>query len=618
MLIPYAPIEDHGLIGDMNSCALVSRDGVIDWACFPRFDSPSCFAAILDDVKGGRFSVQPVGAPTGPFTTSQRYLPDTTVLETTFETGPAAGGGVVVVLDFMPHARPRTPESPHQIVRIVRGLRGSVDMRLLFQPRLDYARGETLLSPTHSGVLARNGDRTMALVTGVPVAIERAPDGGQQAVGSFTVREGDVYHVVAAYGVRRAPSVRAMDCEAKLRRAVRHDHSTVSKLSYEGGWRELVVRSFLTLHLLMYEPTGAIVAAPTTSLPEAIGGPRNWDYRFSWLRDGAWTSGILFRLGDPHEGIAFVDWIVGQCWLAIDSMQILYGISPDSTLAEETLDHLEGYRGSGPVRIGNDAAYHRQLDVFGEVAMSLGAYERYYGSLTENAWSLLRRSADLACDLWRLPDRGIWEVRGPEQHFVYSKIMCWVALDRAIHIAQSRSGDSPVDLWRAEAAKLHADILANGWSEAKQSFVQAYGSEAVDASALLIPFVGFLPEGDPRVRSTIKRVQQELASGPFVHRYRTDETDDGLAGDEGAFYMLSFWLIGALLSIGDTDEALARFEDVVSTANHLGLFAEMIDPSSRTALGNFPQAFSHIGLIHTARNLSLRGVAREPGQELIG
>ena len=598
----------------MNSCALVTRDGVIDWACFPRFDSPSCFAAILDDVKGGRFSI----APASPFTTSQRYLPDTTVIETTFETGPAEGGGAVVVLDFMPHARPRTPGSPHQIVRIVRGLRGRVDMRLLFQPRLDYARGETMLAPTRSGVLASNGGQTVALVTDVPVAIERAPDGGQQAVGSFTVGEGEVYHVVAAYGVRRAPSVRAMDCEAKLRRAIRHDHSTVSKLSYDGGWRELVVRSFLTLHLLMYEPTGAIVAAPTTSLPEAIGGPRNWDYRYSWLRDGAWTAGILFRLGDPHEGIAFVDWIVGQCWLAIDSMQILYGISPDSTLAEETLDHLEGYRGSGPVRIGNDAAYHRQLDVFGEVAMSLGAYERHYGSLPENAWSLLRRSADLACDLWRLPDRGIWEVRGPEQHFVYSKIMCWVALDRAVRIAETRSDDIPVDLWRTEAAKLHADILEHGWSDAKQSFVQAYGSETVDASALLIPFVGFLPQGDPRVRSTVKRVQQELASGPFVRRYRTDETDDGLAGDEGAFYMLSFWLVGALLAIGETDEALARFEEVVSTANHLGLFAEMIDPSSRTALGNFPQAFSHIGLIHTARNLSLRGVAREPSQELIG
>ena len=593
----------------MNSCALVTRDGVIDWACFPRFDSPSCFGAILDDTKGGRFSIAPVGGPAGCYAASQRYLPETTVLETSFETA----SGAVVVEDFMPRAALRAPGSPHQIIRIVRGRRGSVDMRLLFQPRLDYARGATSLEPTASGVLARNGGETVALVTGVPVAIERAPDGGEQAVGTFTVREGEVYHVVAAYGVRRAPSVRSMDCEAKLRRVIRHDHATVSKLTYDGGWRDLVVRSFLTLHLLIYDPTGAIVAAPTTSLPEAIGGPRNWDYRFSWLRDGAWTAGILFRLGDPHEGIAFVDWIVGQCWLAIDSMQILYGISPESSFAEETLDHLEGYRGSGPVRIGNDAAFHRQLDVFGEVALSLEAYHNHYGSLSENAWELLRRSADLACDLWHLPDRGIWEVREPEQHFVYSKIMCWVALDRAVRIAQTRSNDSPVERWRDEAVKLHADILANGWSEAKQCFVQAYGSETVDASALLIPFVGFLPKGDPRVRSTVKRVQQELATGPFVRRYRTDETDDGLAGGEGAFYILSFWLIGALLAIGETDDALARFEEVISTANHLGLFAEMIDPSSRTALGNFPQAFSHIGLIHTARNLSRNGTARERG-----
>jgi len=606
----YQPIHDYGIIGDMNSCALVSRDGFIDWACFPRFDSASVFAAILDDAKGGRFAI----TVDGPHTAEQRYLPESTVLRTTFSTD----GGSAAVTDFMTNARAADVESPHEIIRIVQGLEGSVRLRFLFQPRLDYARGTTALSLERNGVVATHGAERVALVSKLPMVIEPAPDGGEQAVATVEVRAGETIHLAVAYGLERTPAIGTMDCDAKLDRALRFGAATVSKVIYDGLWREEVIRSFLTLHLLTYQPTGAIVAAPTTSLPELIGGGRNWDYRYSWLRDSAWTVGILVRLGDPHEGKAFMDWIVGQCWLGIESMQILYGISPESSLKEETLDHLEGYRGSAPVRIGNDAAFQRQLDVFGEIAVSLAAYHKYHGLLTDGAWELLERVADLAADMWHLPDRGVWEVRGEERHFVYSKVMCWVALDRAANLAEIHGHQGPVERWRAEGRRIHADVMANGWSEAKQSFVQSYGSETIDASALLLPFVGFLPAGDSRLRSTIKRIQAELAQGPFVSRYLTDETDDGLEGGEGAFYMLSFWLIGALLSIGETENARAKFDEILATANHVGLFAEMCDPVTREGLGNFPQAFSHIGFIHTARNLSeaLRQAEFEP--EMLG
>ncbi|MEE8519520.1 MAG: glycoside hydrolase family 15 protein [Dehalococcoidia bacterium] len=594
----YQPIHDYGIIGDMNSCALVSLQGSIDWACFPRFDSPSIFAAILDDAKGGRFSI----TVDAEYTVEQRYLPDSVVIETTFtcDTGSAA------VLDFMPQRRLREKEAPHEIVRIVRGLRGTVPMRLVFQPRMDYARGATHLAAERNGALATHGDESVALITHLPLVIEPGPDGSAQAVASFTVSEGESWPAIAAYGLSRAPSVGSMDAEAKLTRTLRVSRGIASKVEYDGMWHDDVVRSFLTLHLLTYEPTGAVVAAPTTSLPESIGGPRNWDYRYSWLRDSAWTVGILFRLGDPHEGIAFMEWIVNNCWLGIESMQVLYGITKQSTLNEEVLDHLEGYRGSAPVRIGNDAASHRQLDVFGELALSLEAYHKHHGDLPKTFWELLVRIADLAAEMWPLPDRGIWEVRGPEQHFVYSKLMCWVALDRAVALAKVYGYDEngAVERWSSEAAKVRADILEHGWSETKQSFTQAYGTDTMDASALLMCFVGFLPAGDSRLRSTVKRIQQELASGPFVRRYLTHETDDGLSGGEGAFYILSFWLIGALLAVGEVEEASAKFEEVMATRNHLGLFAEMVDPATRTGLGNFPQAFSHIGFIHAARNVS--------------
>jgi len=594
--VPYLPIHEYGLIGDMNSCALVSGGGSIDWACFPRFDSPSVFAAVLDDDKGGRCSLQ----PSGLHSSSQRYLPDTTILETRHE----SEDGAATVCDFMTRAPARGPDAPHEIVRIVEGVRGNVTMRLTFQPRLDYARGATTLDLNRNGALASHSSGLLALICDVPLTIEGSADGGQQAVAEFTVQEGERVEFVLAFGARRVPSISAMDCQSKRERAMRHDHASVAKLDYGGYLRDEVVRSYLTLHMLIFEPTGAIVAAPTTSLPESLGGVRNWDYRYSWLRDSAWTLGILYRLGDPHEGEAFIEWVVDQCSMSIESMQILFGIAPESELEEKELDHLEGYGGSSPVRIGNGAAFHRQLDVFGEVALSLAVFHRYSGNLSDKAWGLLRHMADLAAEMWHMEDRGIWEVRGPEQHFVYSKVMCWVALDRAAKLAEGHGFEGDVEYWRRQRDLIREEVLTRGWSDSKRSFVQAYDSEAVDASALLIPFLGFLPPDDPRIRSTVRRIQLELADGPFVRRYRVEDTDDGLVGEEGAFYILSFWLIGALLTIGETQEALTYFNRVFATASRLGLFAEMHDPATGRALGNFPQAFSHIGFIHTVRNIN--------------
>ncbi|MCY4448747.1 MAG: glycoside hydrolase family 15 protein [Chloroflexi bacterium] len=594
--MPYLPIHEYGLIGDMNSCALVSSGGSIDWACFPRFDSPSVFAAVLDDAKGGRCSL----SGQGTYSARQRYLPDTTVLETLYE----AEHGAASVCDFMTRAPARSPDAPHEIIRMIEGVRGSIGMRLVFQPRLDYARGETTLSVTRNGVLASHPEGVLALVSDLPFTIEPAGDGGEQAVAEFTVREGERVEFTLAFGLRRLPSISTMDCRNKLERAMRHDEASVAKLGYSGYLRDEVVRSYLTLHMLIFEPTGAIVAAPTTSLPESLGGVRNWDYRYSWLRDSAWTLGILYRLGDPHEGEAFIDWVVDQCAMSIESMQILFGIAPESELEELELDHLEGYARSSPVRIGNGAAFHRQLDVFGEVALSLAVFHRYSGNLSDKAWGLLKQMADLAAEMWHMEDRGIWEVRGPEQHFVYSKVMCWVALDRAVKLAEGHGFEGDIEHWRRQRDLVREEVLDKGWSDSKRSFVQAYGSEAVDASALLIPFLGFLPPDDPRIRTTVRRIQMELSDGPFVRRYRVEDTDDGLVGEEGAFYILSFWLIGALMTIGETQEALTYFNKVFATANHLGLFAEMHDPITGQALGNFPQAFSHIGFIHTAKNIN--------------
>ncbi len=590
----YKAISDYGLIGDMHSAALVGLDGSIDWACMPRFDSPSIFAAILDENKGGHFQI----VPSGTYESTQRYLPDTNVLETTFITPT----GRVTLTDFMPTSPTRSADHvPHEIHRIVVCVEGTVDLMAIFQPRFDYARVETELEVFPHGVLASNAGETLVLSTDVPMTL-----GTSAAEGEFTLPKGDSATFIAAYGRATPMAVRAGRSAYRLEHTKEMWERIVTELDWTGMWRDEVVRSFLVLHLLMYAPTGAIVAAPTTSLPEAIGGERNWDYRYCWLRDSAFTLGVLFLVGDLQDARHFLNWLIEMSADHVNSgqFQVLYGITEDSDTKEVTLDHLEGYQGSQPVRIGNGAVDQLQLDVFGEVILSINTYMRYGGYISGQIWSIVNDYAEMTCKSWHLPDRSIWEVRGHERHFTYSKAMCWAALDKAIEIGTATGHKSKLAKWRRVADQIKAEVLTRGWNEEKQAFVQSYDSDVMDASSLILTWTGLLPPDDPRIQSTIARTVEELGSGPFVNRYKVDEADDGLRGEEGALTMLSFWLIGGLMSSGKIEQAKSLFEEMLGYSNHLGLFSEMIDPVTKEALGNFPQAFSHIGLIHTARNLS--------------
>ena len=591
----------------MYSAALVGTDGSVDWCCLPRFDSPSVFSAILDREIGGHFRL----CPAGPCLESrQEYLGDTNILETTFRTA----SGAVSVTDFMPligddDGDPDTPppDPPHEIHRIVACLSGQVEMRCDFRPRHDYARAVPELRPLRgnsgacTALQARGGGQAVTLLAGVPLAVDR---GG--ASGVFTLAAGETATFVLTYGHGRPTSVARRRTSAKLAQTKRYWRKLVSHMGYEGLWRDRVVRSFLVLHLMMYPRTGAIVAAPTASLPETIGGSRNWDYRFSWLRDASFSVDILYRLGDVYGADRFVHWLVEQCQLHRRRTQIVYGVSPDSSLKEYTLDHLRGYEDSRPVRIGNAAAEHLQLDVFGEVILSIHSLLLLHGTIPEEAWEVVERLAETVMQNWQRKDRGVWEVRGEQRHFVFSKVMCWAALDYAAYIAAATGHRRLYRRWSLAADSIKTEILDEGWSPTKRAFRQSYGSEALDASNLAIPFMGFIPRDHPRIRQNVDAIERELADGPLVWRYLPEETDDGLHGQpEGAFSLLSFWLIGNLIYTGQHDRALDYFHEVITTqGNHLGLFAEMYDKSARRQLGNFPQAYSHIGLIHTALNLS--------------
>ena len=592
----YKPISQYGIIGDMNSAALVGSDGSIDWCCLPRFDSPSIFAAILDDRQGGRWRI----APAGRYQSRQAYLPDTNVLTTTF----AADDGQVTITDFMPLSESSRPGViPHQIHRVVRCDGGEVTMACEFQPRFNYARGRTRLSPTRHGVLARRGGKspeTLTLDATRPLTVE-----GDKARGLFVLAAGETATFVLSYARARSVLPHSHDTQGKLRRTEAFWRYLVDVMEYDGLWKDQVVRSFLTLNLMEYSPSGAFVAAPTTSLPEVIGGVRNWDYRYCWLRDGSFLMDILFRLGDHTDAYNYFQWLIEQCRITTEPPGVLYGISPESRPTERLLGHLEGYRRSQPVRIGNGAARQRQLDVLGEVVLTIATFQQYGGYISNESWSIVERLADHIVATWRLRGSGIWEVRSGKRHYVFSKVMCWVGLSRAVEIAQLTGRKAPIERWRSTARSIKAEVLSRGWNDAKQSFVQHYESDALDASNLFIPFVGFLPPQHPQVLSTIERIQQELGQGCLLWRYLPRETPDGIAGREGAFTMLTFWLISALLFAGQVEKAAGYFEEVLSYASPLGLFSEMIDPTSGELLGNYPQAFSHIGLLHAARNLTL-------------
>ena len=450
-------------------------------------------------------------------------------------------------------------------------------------------------------VETRGGGQSMTLLSSVSL-----PVGADGVKGEFTLSQGESAIFVQAYGSGRSASLERYRTREKLELTRRYWESLVEVMNYGGLWRDHVVRSFLALHLMMYRGTGAIVAAPTASLPETIGGSRNWDYRYSWLRDTSFTVDVLYRLGDMYGADRYIHWLLDQCQLNRRPPQILYGIAPSSSHEEQILGHLRGYEDSKPVRIGNAAADHLQLDVFGEVIASIHSLLVLHGEIPEEAWDLVCALAEMAIENWRRRDRGVWEVRGEEQHFVYSKVLCWAALDTAAYIAAAVEQRRLYRRWAQIAFQIKTEALDLGWSESKQAFRQHYGSDTLDASNLAIPFFGFLPPDDPRVRRNVDAIERELADGPLVWRYIPDETDDGLnAQPEGAFTLLSFWLLGNLIYTGQTDRALDLFHETIERcSNHLGLFAEMFDPSANRQLGNFPQAYSHIGLIHTALNLS--------------
>lgn len=596
--VSYAPISAYGIIGDMRTAALVGLNGSIDWCCLPDFPSASAFAAVLDHANGGRFQI----APVEHHTTEQRYLPATNVLITTFH---GDSGGALELCDFMPVTPDGRRGQFAEIHRKVHCTRGSMDVVVQYQPRLNYAATPTHLVARRNGVLATDRDDEAMALSG-PADLWWYLEPGS-ATARLRMEQGDTAWFVLRYDDDEVLPIGHYRSDEQLHDTVAFWDSWVSRIQYRGRYRAVVERSALTLKMLCYEPTGAIIAAPTTSLPEEIGGSRNWDYRFTWLRDAAFTLDALNALGQIGEASAFMRFLRRVTRKATDShLQIMYGVDGSRDLRESTLPQLEGYRGSGPVRIGNGAHDQLQLDVYGEVLATAFLWSRTE-TVGEGTWASLSRLVDWVAANWRTPDSGIWEVRAGAQNYVMSKVMCWVALDRGIRMAEELGLPADVGRWAGEREMVWNEVMDRGWSEARGSFVQYYGSEALDAANLVIPMVGFLPPDHPRVKRTIAATLRELTSEDreLVYRYRND---DGLDGREGVFSICTFWLAQALVLSGDAAQGERIFQRMLKHANHLGLYSEELDPATGAFLGNFPQGFTHIALINCAQALSEAGL----------
>ena len=632
-------IESCGVIGDLHTVALVAMDGTIDWCCFPQFDSPSVFGAILDENKGGHFRI----APAESGTNRQMYMPETNVLLTRF----MRAEGVGEVIDFMPVRTDRAKESAsvtHEIVRIARAVRGAVRFRLECAPAFNYARTSHSLREIDGGVAFETDSERMLLLGPGPWEIQNGI-----AVAQFTLEPNQT----AEFSLRYLAASEDVGQQAPVEGSSMMDDTLVfwrewlSHCKYEGRWRENVLRSALTLKMLTHHPTGAIVAAPTTSLPESIGGERNWDYRYTWVRDSSFTVYTLIQLGFTEEATAFIEWLAKRIQQATsdpsngehredklatgkqlpedkpaqenspqvnartghpvpdDPLNVMYSVEGKSDLTEITLDHFSGYRDSRPVRIGNAAYNQLQLDIYGEMMDAIYLYDKHVSGISYDIWQRIRGVLQWVADNWNQPDDGMWEVRSKRQNFVYSKMQCWVALDRGLRLAEARS--LPIDRVRMEKARneIFESIMKNGWDAEQQSFVQAYESHALDAGNLLMPIVFFIAPTDPRMLSTIDRTIEKLVSDSLVYRYELKgggSAWDGLAGSEGTFSMCTFWLVDALARAGRLEDARFIFEKMLTYANHLGLYSEEISPTG-TALGNFPQAFTHLGLISAASHL---------------
>jgi GH15 family glucan-1,4-alpha-glucosidase len=604
--MPYQPIEDYGVIGNLRTAALIAKNGSLDWFCYPRFDSPSIFGSLLDDKKGGHFRIWSIS---DPIIYKQLYWPDTNILVTRF----LAADGVGETVDFMPLGADGGYPAGGGLIRLVRALRGSVRFRLECCPAFNYARDKHTTRIVKGGVHFNGGGFHLGLRASV--RLRHLDNNGAGA--EFILREGNAHafqlleldgngHEDAGFSVKKA--------EELFNETVTYWRKWVYKGTYKGRWREMMNRSALTLKLLTYEPTGAIVAAPTCSLPESLGGARNWDYRYTWIRDAAFTVYSLMRLGHNEEAMQFAAFLECRCKELgkNGSLQTVFGIDGRRNLKEETLDHLDGYMGSRPVRIGNAAYRQLQLDIYGELMDSLYLYNKHGAPVSYELWTYLRQLTNWVCSNWRKKDDAIWEVRGGRRDFVYSKVMCWVAVDRALRLADKRSLPADRQRWIRVRDQIYQTVMKRGWSEERKAFIQSFDRDAVDASLLLMPLVFFIAPNDPLMIQTLDAINKSpkqggLVSDGLVYRYDVDKTPDGLKGTEGTFNICTFWLVEALTraskdSPARLQDARLLFEQMLGYANHLGLYAEQLGVDGR-ALGNFPQALTHLSLISAAFNL---------------
>ena len=581
-------LEDYGLIGDLESAALVGRTGSVDWLCLPRFDSASCFSALLGDERHGRWLVAPAGQVQA---ISRRYRPGTLVLETDFETPE----GAVRVIDFMP----RRAKGPPRVMRIVEGLRGRVPMRMELTLRPDYGSIRPWTELASDGATATAGPDAFRLSTPLPLQVE---DG--TVIAEFVAVESARERLTLTWHLSFEEGPPVEDADSALARTEAWWREWSGRCDYQGAYRDEVLTSLIALKAMTSETTGAVIAAPTTSLPEDIGGERNWDYRYCWLRDSVLALEALLAAGYTDEALAFRDFLLRVGTGDPKNIQIMYGVGGERRLTEFELPDLPGYEGSQPVRVGNAASEQFQLDVYGEVTAVgfLGA--EHLGRVEERLWPRWRAIIEYVGTIWRNPDDGIWEARGPQRHYTYSKVMAWVVFDRGVQLAERFGLEAPVERWRQVRDEIHAEVCEHGYDSERRTFTQYYGSSELDASVLNIPLVGFLPGTDERVTGTIDAVRRELGRDGFVSRYSTAETDDGLAGDEGQFLACSFWLVSALALNGRVDDARALFERLAGLSNDLGLLAEEYDVGRRRQVGNFPQAFSHLTLILAARAIA--------------
>lgn len=591
-------IEDYALLGDCLTAALVAKNGSIDWLCFPRFDSPACFAALLGNEQHGHWQISPAGKI---LSVERRYRQGTLVLETDYVTD----SGRVTIIDCMP---PRTAEP--DLVRMVVGREGKVDMRMELVIRYDYGSIVPWVRHTDRGIRAIAGPEAMVLDTPISLRGEN-----MQTVADFSVNAGDQVPFVLMWYPSHQTCPGPLDAAATIQRTEEWWRDWSASFTFQGNWYEEVLRSAITLKALTYAPTGGIVAAATTSLPESIGGVRNWDYRYCWLRDATFTLYSLLETGFHQEAHHWRDWLLRAIAGNPSQLNIMYGLAGERRLTEITLDWLPGYESSRPVRTGNDAHQQLQLDVFGEVIDALYVAHKFGVALDDDSWRVLRTLTNHLCNIWQEPDEGIWEVRGERRHFTHSKIMAWVALDRMVRAAEKLHFDAPITNWRASRRALRQEILEKGYDPRRNTFVQFYGSETLDAALLMIPMVGFLDAKDPRMKGTVQAIRRELAQDGFIARYPSHPEIDGLPAGEGAFLPCTFWLVDNLALQGRYDEARDQFERLLALCNDVGLLSEEYDPRAKRLLGNFPQAFSHVGLINSALNLARAHGPAEARQE---